>query len=185
MTEFRLSAGFINCAVPFWGARHIHKVVAISRQPAMKPWDVPGDYSRPICRRIVESAGVPRDAFGRRKLAVSVMETVLCDSSRPDYGRWCARHGIDGELMDRVIRKAIRSLPGGVRHKVGHMFYSDRMPTCRDYHFAWALERRGEVYRPRAGASAESAPMAAPARAPRDRPAWTAQAEAPLAAAGV
>ena len=27
MTEFRLCAGFINCSVPFWGARHIHEVV--------------------------------------------------------------------------------------------------------------------------------------------------------------
>jgi hypothetical protein len=148
MTEFRLSTGFINCAVPFWGARHIHRVVAISRQPSMKPWDVPGDYSRPICRRIVETAGVPREAFGTRKLAGSVCETVLSDSSRPDYRAWCERNGIEGDLFDRVVRKAIRTLPTPMRGRVRQMFYSDRVPSCRDYFFPWALERRAEVYCP-------------------------------------
>jgi hypothetical protein len=152
MTEFRLSTGFINCAVPFWGARRIHDVVAISRRPDMKPWDVPGDYSRPICRRIAETAGVPRGAFGRKKLAGSVLESVLSDSSRPDYTAWCRRHGIEGDLFDRVVRKAIRSLPQGVRGRIRHMFYSDRTPSCRDYFFPWAIERRGQLYKQPAAA---------------------------------
>jgi hypothetical protein len=147
MTEFRLSAGFVHCAVPFWGARHIHKLVAISRDPSMKPWDVPGDYSRPICRRIVESAGVPREAFGRKKLAGSVLDNVLSDSSRPDYRAWCDRHGIEGEFADRVIRRAIRALPTTAARMLRRMFYNDRTPTFRDYFFPWALERQGEVYR--------------------------------------
>jgi hypothetical protein len=147
MTEFRLSAGFIHCAVPFWGARQIHDVVAISRRADMKPWDVPGDYSRPICRRIVETAGVPREAFGVKKKAGSVCETVLSDSSRPDYRAWCARHGIEGELFDRVVRKGLRSLPTPLRQKLTFMFYR-RTPTYHDYTFPWALERRAELYRP-------------------------------------
>lgn len=167
LTEFRLSAGFIHCAVPFWGARRIHEVVAISRHPSMKPWDVPGDYSRPICRRIAETAGVPRKAFGNQKLAGSVCETVLSDSSRPDYNAWCARNGIEGELVDRVIRKAIRSLPIPARGRVRQMFYSDRMPTCRDYFFPWALERRAEAYRSGAVPAAERA--ARPAESERVR----------------
>ena len=175
LTEFRLSTGFIHCPVPFWGARHIHKVVAISRQPAMKPWDVPGDYSRPICRRIVETAGVPREAFGKSKLAVSVIENVLSDSSRPDYNRWCARHGIEGELFDRVVRKAIRSLPRPASGRFRHMFYGDRVPSCRDYFFPWALERRAAVYRwtpdaRGADAAADAAPVGSTARAAAEEP---------------
>ena len=34
----------------------------------MGDWRVGGDYDRPIPRRIVESAGVPRDYFGMRKM---------------------------------------------------------------------------------------------------------------------
>jgi hypothetical protein len=146
MTEYRLSAGFINCPVPFWGCRQIHDVVAISRHPSMKPWDVPGDYSRPICRRIVETAGVPREAFGMSKRAGSITERALTDSSRRDYLSWCARHGIEGELFDRVVRRSLRPLPEGVRSKVFHMFYSPRTPSFRDYFFPWALERRAAAY---------------------------------------
>ena len=147
VTEFRLSSGFVHCPVPFWGARQIHELVAVSRSPEMKPWDVGGDYTRPICRRIVEGAGVPRDAFGRRKLAGSVLDAVLSDSSRPDYRDWCERHGIEGEWFDRAVRKALGSLPTPVRWKVSNMFYGPRTPTFRDHFFPWALERRGELYR--------------------------------------
>jgi hypothetical protein len=82
-----------------------------------------------------------------KKLAGSVLDTVLSDSSRPDYGRWCERHGIEGELFDRVVRRGLRSLPTLVRRRLTRMFYSDRVPTCRDFFFPWALERRAEAYR--------------------------------------
>ena len=148
MTEFRLSAGFINCPVPFWGARQIHEVVAISRDPSMRPWDVPGDYSRPICRRIVETAGVPREAFGIAKRAGSVTERVLTEPSKRDYLAWCARRGIGGELLDRVIRRSASPLPEAVRGRLFQMFYNWRTPSYRDFFFPWAVERRVEVYRP-------------------------------------
>jgi len=147
LTEYRLLAGFVHCPVPFWGARRIHELVAISRHPHMKPWDVPGDYSRPICRRIVEGAGVAREAFGRTKLAASVLDYVLSDSSRPDYAAWCARQGIEGELFDRVVRRAIRSLPRAASGRVRFMFYGPRVPTFRDFYFHWAIERLGDRYR--------------------------------------
>lgn len=147
MTEYRLSAGFINCPVPFWGARQIHEVVAISRDASMRPWDVPGDYSRPICRRIVEGAGVPREAFGIAKRAGSLTERALTDASRRDYLAWVKRHGIEGELLDRCIRKGMTVVPDPIRGKLFHMFYSWRTPSFRDYFFPWALERRTEVYR--------------------------------------
>lgn len=67
LTEYRLRIGFINCAVPFWGARQIEDINRISRSDEMRAWDVGGDYTRPICRRIAESAGVPREAFGITK----------------------------------------------------------------------------------------------------------------------
>lgn len=67
LTEYRLHAGFLNCPVPFWGARGIADINRISKSAALKAWDIEGDYTRPICRRIVEEAGVPRHAFGQRK----------------------------------------------------------------------------------------------------------------------
>jgi hypothetical protein len=74
-------------------------------------------------------------------------ERVLTEASKRDYLAWCARHGIGGELLDRVIRRSMGPLPESVRGKLFQMFYSYRTPSFRDYFFPWALERRAEVYR--------------------------------------
>lgn len=71
LSEYRLWANFLHCPIPFWGARQSADIIRISNQPDMKEWDIPGDYSRPICRRIVETAGVPRELFGKKKKAAS------------------------------------------------------------------------------------------------------------------
>jgi hypothetical protein len=67
LSEARLAAGFVHLAVPFLYARNMADITAISRSSEMQPWSVSGDYDRPIPRRIVESAGVPRDLFGQVK----------------------------------------------------------------------------------------------------------------------
>lgn len=64
LSELRLKSGFYNVAAPFLYAASIASVVAISRADEMKPWRVNTGYDRPISRRIVETAGVPRSAFG-------------------------------------------------------------------------------------------------------------------------
>ena len=69
-SEIRLKSGFINVAVPFILARNIRSLVAISRSDEMKPWSLHNDYDRPIARRIAESSGVPREAFGMQKKGV-------------------------------------------------------------------------------------------------------------------
>jgi hypothetical protein len=94
--EYRLWVGFLHCPLPFWGVRQIADVHAITRSPEMAPWDVPGNYSRPICRRIVECAGVPRELFGQQKRAASVMlhddPEFLTPNSMADYLGWLAEH---------------------------------------------------------------------------------------------
>jgi hypothetical protein len=64
LSELRLKSGFINVAVPFLYAASIQSIVAVSRSAEMAPWKIGTVYDRPISRRIVESAGVPRDRFG-------------------------------------------------------------------------------------------------------------------------
>ncbi len=92
LTEYRLRAGFIHCPVPFMGVRRIREIHAISNAPELAPWDVPGSYSRPICRRIVEEAGVPREQFGVEKKAASVLffesDHFLTPGARAEYVRW-------------------------------------------------------------------------------------------------
>lgn len=69
LSEIRLKAGFVDAAIPFMFARNIRDLIAIAASPEMAPWRLGSDYDRPIPRRIVETAGVPRGVFGREKRA--------------------------------------------------------------------------------------------------------------------
>lgn len=64
LSELRLKSGFFNVAVPFLYAASVESIVGVSRSGEMEPWRVNKRYDRPISRRIVETAGVPREAFG-------------------------------------------------------------------------------------------------------------------------
>ena len=78
------------------GTRQIEDVNAISCSSEMAPWDVPGRYSRPICRRIIEEADVPRGAFATQKKAGSVLlrdqHSFLTPALKKDYLRWLKEH---------------------------------------------------------------------------------------------
>jgi hypothetical protein len=106
LTEYRLHAGFIHFPVPFMGVRQIRDVNRISRSPAMSRWDVPGDYTRPICRRIVEEAGVPRELFGVSKKAASVLffhgTSFLTPTALAEYLPWLESHAEVWRLAGRT-----------------------------------------------------------------------------------
>jgi hypothetical protein len=96
LTEFRLSAGFIHCPIAFFGARQVADIKKISNSPEMAAWDTGGHYSRPICRRIIEEAGLPRDAFGVRKSYASrwfaIHPEYLTEASAASYRSWLRAH---------------------------------------------------------------------------------------------
>ena len=73
LNEFRLRTAFIHFPVPFVGALDLARIREISNRDEMAPWTLGSGYDRPIPRRIVESAGVPRAAFGQSKKATSVL----------------------------------------------------------------------------------------------------------------
>jgi hypothetical protein len=81
-TEYRLVAGIINCAVPFWGARHAAAMKRITRSSSMKPWTIGTGYDRPVPRRMAEDAGVGRHLFGWRKAGTCVQSDVFWPVSR-------------------------------------------------------------------------------------------------------
>jgi hypothetical protein len=89
LAEFRLRVGFQAFPVPLVGWQQADAIFAISRSAEMRPWSVGGDYDRPIPRRIVEEAGVPRGSFADVKRATADHKLVeaadLCAASRRDY----------------------------------------------------------------------------------------------------
>lgn len=69
--EFRLRVGFANVPLPCVGVRFIPAIAALSRSEEMADFTVGGDYDRPVPRRIIEEAGLARDAFGSAKTATA------------------------------------------------------------------------------------------------------------------
>jgi hypothetical protein len=68
LTEIRLKSGFYNVPVPFIMARNIEDIHKVSVSAEMNAWRLNSRYDRPIARRIAETAGVPRESFGVRKM---------------------------------------------------------------------------------------------------------------------
>jgi len=77
MGELRLWVGALQCVIPFWGARHQRELDVITFAREMDPWRLGGSYDRPIARRIVEEAGIPRGGFAVRKKDTSHEEPFL------------------------------------------------------------------------------------------------------------
>jgi hypothetical protein len=97
-TEFRLRVGYLHFPPLFTGHQHIAAVHAIATAPAMRPWSLGGSYDRPIARRILEEAGVPRELFGQKKdvgkggYALKSADD-LSEVSREDFLQFCSEGG--------------------------------------------------------------------------------------------
>ena len=175
LSEYRLTVGTIHCPVSFWGVRQMKELHAISNAAEMAPWDVPGDYSRPICRRIVETAGVPRDLFGTEKKASWVLlqwgKDFLVPGSRQNYVDWLKDHRwnwlrrgrippvidsrvdtLEIELKKRIAQAMsktdLESLTPAVRTGVIRVAgrLTEGPSRFRRHVFPWALEHRRRAY---------------------------------------
>ena len=103
LQEFRLWKNFLNIPVPLIGAVRHAEISAIAKKTEMDRYRLGTCYDRPIARRIVEEAGVPRVCFGHQKRAASVLifqdGRLLsgavrreCDAQVPTYWVWRARY---------------------------------------------------------------------------------------------
>jgi len=123
LSEYRLWTQFIHCPVPFWGIRQINDIIRLSRHPGMEPWDVGGDYTRPICRRIVESAGVPRDAFGTIKSRISswgiAEPDYLTTESERDFLEYLSAHRADWWRSYRIPPSGNRTVNNAILRSLG------------------------------------------------------------------
>lgn len=144
LTEFRLRAGYLQLCVPFIGCTRLASINAITRSRAMRPWSVGGSYDRPIPRRIIEEAGVPRELFGREKKAIShqfsaisgwakfhdrPLEQVLTPEALASFRAWLAREPHAPPLLHRA------------RFALGHLLARARLPLSERRRRQ--LERRG------------------------------------------
>jgi len=165
LTEYRLQRGFIHCPVPFWGIRQVADILQISLSEELKPWDIPGDYSRPICRRIVEEAGVGREMFGIRKKAsadlFTISDSFLTPRSMENFLVWLNRNRnewtrrgykfpVQNEVFDRwaqVTRNKLRAFTADKRFvwRLANMI-DESETRLRSAAFPWAIELTMDLY---------------------------------------
>jgi hypothetical protein len=118
LAEWRLRVGFVHVPLPCFGAQHHRVTRAISYRPEMQRWVLGVNYDRPIPRRILEEAGVPRGSFGARKRAASGTLHVegpaaLAPATRAALERFAAAEGGRVEFRRRHLpgwRKAALKL---------------------------------------------------------------------------
>jgi hypothetical protein len=99
MNEFRLRVDFVHVPAPFIGAHRHPKILEIANSDAMKRWSIGTDYDRPIPRRIVEDAGVPRADFGQDKRATTALlhehgDRAWTSQARDAVRQYARRHGL-------------------------------------------------------------------------------------------
>lgn len=177
---FRLRCGFIHFPVPLSTYTQHPGLHEISNSKEMCPWSVSDwtgswkdillgrsgpSYDRPIARRIVEEAGVPRDLFGQTKRAVSQpfyqdddLEGIMSSRSLEDFRAFLmssdVQSVVDRSLVSRLAPALHRSLsfPLKLARKVSLLLGRPRrfeLPwpnhhmkpvTERQFTFHWAVE---------------------------------------------
>ena len=176
LTEFRLWAGFLHCPIAYFGARQVRDLIALSQSPEMRAWDVGGSYTRPIPRRIIEDAGIPRGTFATRKRAGSVLffrrDSFLSAASLEDFLGWLRAHSGEWSKRglvppapvpgQRTLGQWVTAVAAWGIHLLGRAtgdrlwvvgaigrrlaLFANREPLFR-YLFPWAIERAQERYR--------------------------------------
>jgi hypothetical protein len=137
LTEFRLRVGFINAALPFFGCTRHPEIHAVSNSTEMAPWSIGDKYDRPVPRRLVETAGVPRGAFGTQKKAVArpylrtdgrgTVEGCLSAHSQQAFRAFLQPADIDAvvtralrrhRLSDATVGRLVRSYRAGQLERI-------------------------------------------------------------------
>lgn len=67
IAERHLWVGYIHVPMPLYGASAWPSLYEIANSTQMAKWQMNNSYDRPIPRRIIELAGIPREAFGIEK----------------------------------------------------------------------------------------------------------------------
>ena len=154
-SEARLELGVLLCAPAFWAIYHEKQIQRISLQREMDPWRIGGDYDRPIPRRIIEEAGIPRGSFAIRKMASSFNRDYgapLSRNLREDFFDYIKLR--DGRPVTKPLEQlslalrafdslALSRLPGLNRISCRNWI---KLPTHNDF-FLWANRRRIHRYR--------------------------------------
>jgi hypothetical protein len=164
LCEYRLIQGLFHCVVPFCGSRNLRQIQALNFLPEMEPWTLHRDYDRPIPRRILEEADVPRELFGNRKEVTSAESFFIWPFSRESQASFAAylrRRGLyaPSPAVAWLLRKIVHLdhlVYVNLTHKFGWHTKGLRFVfkfKGQDLLFHWANEELTRMYVQRMGGS--------------------------------
>jgi hypothetical protein len=166
--------------VPWWAVAQADQINAIGAAGEMAPWTLGTDYDRPVARRIVEEAGVPRGAFAVRKKNTSSNSPFrwpYSKQARADFAAYLARRGLRNmpawavgliravNVVDALIQRNVLSRLGLKRRT-----WPLRHTRANSLLFHWANAELKDRYRSAADDAGirGAAPAADDANAPAD-----------------
>lgn len=149
LAEYRLRVGFTVFPVPIIGSTAHPSLYRIANSPEMQPWSVGGHYDSPIARRMVEEAGVDRDAFATRKYAGGAViysnafkyQTTGATEMLKDMSRFMTKHGAASFVAYCVDGRAARHRTRRLAVNAGHWIFWKM--TAVDYRVGCRLHRLG------------------------------------------
>jgi hypothetical protein len=122
---FRTRVGFLHLAVPSIGYSEFTSLQRIAKSDDMRPWRLERDrYDRPIPRRILETAGVPRELFGQhKKFAARSLKycnpamidepdltTMMAPASYRHFSEWRKQRRLYSGQLDRMAFASMHTL---------------------------------------------------------------------------
>jgi hypothetical protein len=118
MANFRMRVGFLHLPGPSIGYIEHRSIQEICNSREMRPWSLERTrYDRPIPRRIVEEAGIPRCAFGQTKKAAAMphlysdpytlpdpdLVSIMSPASYRDFQEWIESKQLFRDRFDRLF----------------------------------------------------------------------------------
>jgi hypothetical protein len=99
--EFRMRMGFLHFAPATIALYHARKIHAWNASRELERWSIGGDYDKPMARRILEEAGVPRHLFGQKKMGGPEQPPPVTSARRRRLPRWLY------QMRARLLEQAV------------------------------------------------------------------------------
>lgn len=167
-SENALIKGYIFFPLALYASDAAVSIQKITNSPEMSPWTLNTSYDRPICRRILETAGVKRESFGHtkygggfslaRNFTLKQMKPKMSKEGYEDFCKWLKIKGNNKWCFCRIchnIQYHLATLPdyiAFVLRKLGvKKAHSDKVipypnPGLPAKLIIWAMEKVSSNY---------------------------------------
>lgn len=113
-SEHALIQGYIVLPLPLYASTAVRSIQKVSNLPEMEPWTLHTNYDRPICRRILETAGVDGSLFGHKKygagfslsknFTLKQIRPKMSDEGYKSFVNWLSQKGNNSWTIRRIFK---------------------------------------------------------------------------------